>query len=169
MKIKNLLFGTLIMLLSANMASAQSMMGEPKVQFSKVVNKSADEMWETVRQMDKIDKYSSNIARVEWTGNMGKGGQRVCYTPDGKGYFKEKIVAYDDSGRSFSYSLLEGAPVKGMVNTIQIVDLGYGKCVFVFWSNYEQFMKNPQMTQDQFHAYMTSSLEEMTNKMAKDS
>ncbi len=168
MKIKNLLLSTLVLLFSTNLASAQSM-GAPKVQFSKVVNKSADEIWEKVRQMDKIDKYSSNIARVEWTGNMGKGGQRVCYTPDGKGYFKEKIVAYNESGRSFSYSLLEGAPVKGMVNTIQVVDLGYGKCVFVFWSHYEKFMKNPQMTQEQFHSFMNSSLEEMTEKMAKDS
>jgi len=168
MKIKNLLLAALVLLFSVNVASAQSM-GEPKVQFSKIINKSADEFWETVRQMDKIDKYSSNIAKVEWTGNMGEGGQRVCHTPDGKGYFKEKIVAYNESGRSFSYSLLEGAPVKGMVNTIQVVDLGYGKCVFVFWSHYDQFMENPQMTQEQFHAFMNNSLEEMTEKMTKDS
>ena len=168
MKIKNLLLSTIVILLSANLASAQSM-GEPKVQFSKIISTSADNFWETVRQMDKIDKYSSNIARVEWTGNMGKGGQRVCYTPDGKGYFKEKIVAYNESTRSFSYSLLEGAPVKGMVNTIQVVDIGYGKCVFVFWSHYEQFIENPQMTQEQFHAFMQSSLVEMTERMAEDS
>ncbi len=168
MKIKNLLFCTLILLLSANFVSAQSM-GEPKVQFSKIINMSADKLWKTVRQIDKIDKYSSNIARVEWTGKIGKGGQRVCYTPDGKGYFKEKIVAYNESAKSFSYSLLEGAPVKGMVNTIKVVDLGYDKCVFVFWSEYKQFIENPQMTQEQFHAFMTSSLEEMTEKMAKDS
>lgn len=167
MKIKNLLLSTFVILLSANLASAQSM-GEPKVQFSKIINKSADKFWKTVRQMDKIDKYSSNIARVEWTGNMGKGGQRVCYTPDGKGYFKEKIVAYNESAKSFSYSLLEGAPVKGMVNTIKVVDLGNSKCVFVFWSDYEQFVENPQMKQEQFHTFMISSLEEMTKKMARD-
>ena len=165
---KNLFLATLALLLSLNLATAQSM-GEPKVQFSKIINKSADKFWETVRQVDKIDKYSSNVARVEWTGNIGKGGQRVCYTPDGKGYFKEKIVAYNESARSFSYFLLEGAPVKGMVNTIQVVDLGYGKCVFVFWSHYDKFINNPQMTQEQFHAFMNSSLEEMTEKMAKDS
>ena len=168
MKIKNLLLSTIVLLLSVNFVSAQRM-GEPKVQFSKIINKSADKFWKTVRQMDKIDKYSSNIARVEWTGKIGKGGQRVCYTPDGKGYFKEKIVAYNESAKSFSYSLLEGAPVKGMVNTVKVVDLGKGKCVFVFWSDYEQFIENPQMTQEQFHAFMISSLEEMTKKMAKDS
>ena len=168
MKIKNLLLGTLVLLLSANLASAQSM-GEPKVQFSKVVNKSADKMWKTVRKLDQIHKYSSGVAKVDWRGNMGVGGERVCYTPDGKGFFKEKIVGYDESSRSFSYSVLEGAPVKGMTNFIQVVDLGYGKCILVWWSNYDEFMKNPQMTEDQFQAFMLSSIEEMTDKMAKDS
>ena len=168
MKTKNLILSTLTLLLSANLVSAQSM-GEPKVQFSKVVNMSADELWKTVRKLDQIHKYSSAITKVDWKGNMGVGGERVCHTPDGKGYFKEKIVAYDESSRSFSYSLLEGAPVKGMTNTMQVVDLGYGKCVLVWWSNYDEFMKNPQMTEEQFQAFMLSSLEEMTDKMARDS
>lgn len=168
MKIKNLLFGTLVLLISANSASAQSM-GASKVQFSKIVNKSADEMWKTVRKLDQIHKYSSAVARVDWNGNMGVGGERVCHTPDGKGFYKEKIVAYDESSRSFSYALLEGAPVKGMTNFMQVVDLGYGKCILVWWSNYDDFMKNPQMTEEQFQAFMLSSIQEMTDKMAKDS
>lgn len=168
MKIKNILLGIFVLLLSANMVSAQSM-GEPKVQFSKVVNKSADEMWTTVRKLDQIHKYSSGVAKVDWSGNMGVGGERVCHTTDGQGFFKEKIVAYDESSRSFSYSLLEGAPVKGMTNFMQVVDLGYGKCILVWWSNYDEFMKNPQMTEEQFQAFMLSSIEEMTDKMTKDS
>lgn len=82
-----------------NMSSAQEMEMTPKVQFSKIVNKSADDLWKTVRQLDQIHKYSSNIAKVDWKGNMGVGGERICHSPDGKGYFKEKIVAYDDSSR----------------------------------------------------------------------
>ena len=168
MKIKNLLLAALVLLLGADFASAQSM-GEPKVQYSKVVNKSADEMWKTVRKLDQIHKYSSTVAKVDWSGNMGIGGERVCHTPDGKGFFKEKIATYDESSRSFSYSLLEGAPVKGMTNFMQVVDLGYGKCILVWWSNYDEFMENPQMTEEQFQAFMLSSIEEMTDKMAKDS
>lgn len=168
MRIKHVFFSTLVLLLSANLASAQSM-DEPNVQFSKVVNKPADEMWKTVRQLDQIHEYSSTIARVDWSGNMGVGGERVCHTPDGRGFFKEKIVAYDESSRSFSYSLLEGAPVKGMTNFMQVVDLGYGKCILVWWSNYDEFIENPQMTEEQFQAFMLSSIEEMTDNMAKDS
>ncbi|WP_435577873.1 SRPBCC family protein [Gilvibacter sp.] len=168
MKIKNLLFAALMLLLSGYTASAQNM-GEPKVQFSKVINKSADEMWKTVRKLDQVHKYSSVIAKVDWNGNMGVGGERVCQTADGQGFFKERIVAYDESSRSFSYALLEGAPVKGMTNFMQVVDLGYNKCILVWWSNYDEFMKNPQMTEGQFQAFMLSSIEEMTDKMAKDS
>lgn len=153
----------------SNIINAQTMETTPKVQYSKIVNKSADDLWETVRQLDQIHKYSSSIAKVDWTGNMGVGGERVCHTPDGKGYFKEKIVAYDESSRSFSYSLLEGAPVMGMTNTMRVIDLGYGKSIMVWWSNYDKFMENPQMTEEQFQAFMLSSLEEMTLKMAKDS
>lgn len=151
-----------------SISHAQNHEMTPKVQFSKIVNKSADDMWETVRKLDEIHKYSSAIARVDWKGNMGVGGERICYSADGKGYFKEKIVAYDESSRSFSYSLIEGAPVKGMTNTMQVVDLGYGKCVLVWWSYYDEFIENPEMTEEQFQAFMINSLEEMTGKMAMD-
>lgn len=151
-----------------SISQAQNHEMTPKVQFSKIVNKSADDMWETVRKLDEIHKYSSAIARVDWKGNMGVGGERICYSADGKGYFKEKIVAYDESSRSFSYSVIEGVPVKGMTNTMQVVDLGYGKCVLVWWSYYDEFIENPEMTEEQFQAFMINSLEEMTGKMAMD-
>ena len=150
-------------------AESVSDMMRPKVQFSKIVYKPADELWNTVKQLDQVDKYSSAIAKVDWSGKMGVGGERVCHTPDGKGCFKEKIVAYDEQSRSFSYSLLEGAPVEGMTNFMQVVDLGFGKCVLVWWSNYDEFVKNPQMTEEQFQAFMLNSLEEMTAKMSKAS
>ena len=85
-----------------SISQAQNHKMPPKVQFSKIVNKSADDMWEIVRKLDEIHKYSSAIARVDWKGNMGVGGERICHSADGKGYFKEKIVAYDESSRSFS-------------------------------------------------------------------
>lgn len=47
---------------------------------------------------------------------MGVGGERVCYMLDGKGFFKEKIVVYDELLWSFLYFLFEGVLVKGMIN-----------------------------------------------------
>ena len=152
-----------------SLSQAQNHEMSPNVQFSKIVNRSADYMWEKVRKLDEIHKYSSVIVSVDWSGNMGVGGERVCHFPEGQGYVKEKFLAYDESSRSFTYSVIEGAiPVKGMTNTLQVVDLGYGKCILAWWSHYDQFIENPQVTEEQFHASIISSLEEMTARMAMD-
>ncbi len=136
------------------------------VTLTKVVETSADNVWGKLRQMDDIDKYSSTVANVKWTGNHGVGGQRVCTTPDGKGYFKESIVGFDDQGRTYTYALLEGVPVKGMVNNFKVVDLGYKKSMIVWTSSYEQFLKNPQMTEEQFLGFLNQSAGEMIANIA---
>lgn len=138
---------------------------EPKKTYSKVVNASADNVWTVIRRMDQVDKYSSGIARLEWTGNKGVGGSRVCYAPDGKGYFKENIVEYDDTNRTFSYAVVEGVPFKGMVNTWKVVDLGYQKSMVVWTSRYDQFIENPQMTLDQFMGFIDMSLNEFVGNV----
>lgn len=155
-----LLFG-----LSINQAQAQT--ADAKITWSKVVDASADDVWVLLREMDDVDKYSSGIARVVWTGNKGKGGERVCYPPKGQeGHFKEKIVAFDDNGRTFSYAVVEGIPVRGMENTFKVVDLGYKKSMVVWSSTFEEFMKNPQMTEEQFMGFIQMSLEEMVGNVA---
>lgn len=158
-----------VLVLTIGYSKAQQSKMTPKVQYSKIVNVPANKLWKVVRQLDQIDKYSSVIASVEYNGAIGKGGERVCHTADGKGYFKERIVAFNDKDKSYSYSLLEGAPVKGMINTMKVVDLGQGKSVLVWWSYYDEFIQNPQMTEEQFQAFMLNSIEELTQKMAMDS
>lgn len=162
---KNIALTIIIIMASITNGFGQATESTPKVQFSKIINKSASEFWQTVRELDQIDRYSSNIARVEWIGPRWQGGVRICYSPGDQGYFKEQIDSFDDEKMKFIYSLTEGAPVSGMTNTMQVVDLGNNKCVFIWWSNYDQFIENPQMTEEQFQQFMLSSLEEMTSKM----
>lgn len=168
MRIKNaiIVITLLVGMVSMNQVNAQQ--SDAKKTYTKIVDVSADEVWEILRKMDQIDKYSSTIARVEWKGNMGIGGSRTCYSPDGKGYFKENIVNFDDSRRTFSYSVVEGVPIKGMVNTWNVVDLGYKKSMIVWTSEYEQFMENPQMTKDQFMAFIDSSLNEFVGNVVME-
>ncbi len=139
---------------------------DANVTISKVVDASADDIWTLLRQMDDIDRYSSAIAQVTWTGQHGVGGQRVCTAPDGQGYFKESIVSFDDSNRSYSYALLEGVPTQGMVNSFKVVDLGYQKAMIIWTSNYDAFMENPQMTEEQFLAFIRQSVGEMIDNVA---
>ena len=157
-----------ILLSGMTVGSAFAQKMEPRKTYTKIVSVSADDAWTELRKLDQVDKYSSTIARVEWSGNMGVGGSRVCYSPDGKGYFKENIVAFDDANRSFTYSLVEGAPIKGMVNTWKVVDLGYQKSMIIWSSNYDQFMENPQMTEEQFMAFIDSSLNEYVGNIVAE-
>ena len=144
----------------------QAQKADANVTLTKVVETSADKVWSKLRQMDDIDKYSSVVAKVKWTGEKGVGGQRVCTSADGQGYFKESIIGFDDQNRTYTYALVEGVPVKGMVNSFKVVDLGYQKSMIVWTSNYEQFMQNPQMTEEQFLSFLNQSANEMIANVA---
>lgn len=168
MKIRNSIVMLAILISGVGVSSAFAQKMEPKKTYTKIVNVSADDVWTELRKLDQVDKYSSTIARVEWSGNMGVGGSRVCHSPDGKGYFKENIVAYDDTNRTFTYSLVEGAPIKGMVNTWKVVDLGYQKSMIIWASNYDQFMENPQMTEEQFMAFIDSNLNDYVGNIVAE-
>lgn len=153
-----------ILLLSFTAAAQNS---DAKFTHTQIVDASADDVWTVLRQMDDIDKYSSAIAKVEWTGDHGIGGQRVCTAPEGQGQYKESIVSFDDNARTYSYALIEGVPVKGMVNSFKVVDLGYKKSMVVWTSNYAAFMKNPQMTEEQFGGFIKMTIGEMVDNVAK--
>ncbi len=168
MNIKHSIFALILFLIGFNSNQVLAQGADAKFTHTKIINSSADAIWEIIRELDNVDKYSSNIAKVVFTGNKGVGGERVCTSPDGKGYFKEKILGYDDDNRLLTYAVTEGVPLKGLVNNMKIVDLGYNKSMLVFWSDYEAFMQNPQMTEAQFLGFMEMSLEEMITKMEAD-
>ena len=135
--------------------------GEPKVTKTKVINASADAVWEKLRVMDDLQKYSSHVAIVKWTGDHGVGGERKCLPPEGlEGYYLERIVNFNDEQRTYSYALVEGVPVKGMVNTFKVVDLGYRKSMIIWTSSFEQFLENPQMTEEQFLGFINQAVGE---------
>lgn len=128
------------------------------------INLSADKVWEEIREMDNIDQLSSFVSQVKWTGPKNVGGQRVCTAADGSGYFKEKITHFDDAGRTYSYQVVEGVPAKNMQNVIKVVDLGYNKSMIVWTSNFE-FVKNPNMTLEQFNNFLLTARKEMVSNI----
>lgn len=152
-------------LLVLSFTSLLAQKSDANVTITRVVDASADDVWGVLREMDDIDEYSSAIAKVEWTGNKGVGGQRVCTAPEGQGFYKEEIINFDDSGRTYTYAVKEGVPVKGMVNSFKVVDLGYKKSMIVWTSNFDEFIKNPQMTKEQFMGFMNQTLNEMVDNI----
>ena len=138
----------------------------PKIAASITADVSADKVWEHIRKLDNIDKVSSVVARVEWNGPKGPGGERKCTTLDGKGYFVEAIKSLDDNQRTYTWHVREGVPAKQVINSLRVVDLGYNKSMIVFNSNYD-FIENPNMTEEQFRSFLQTSISEiMTNYVA---
>ena len=134
--------------------------------FVKEVDRSADKVWEEIRKMDNIDVLSSFVSHVKWTGPKGVGGERVCTSADGQGYFRERVTGFDDKTRTYTYQVVEGVPAKNMNNMIKVVDLGYNKSMIVWTSAYE-FIQNPNMTQTQFENFLTTARVEMVDNIIK--
>ena len=128
---------------------------------TQIIEASADDVWEVVRDLDGLADISKFVARVEYTGPNDVGGQRTCYAPEGQGAYTEAILDLDDAARSYTYAVKEGVPAAGMVNAFKIVDLGYNKCMLVWTSNYEKFVDNPQMTEEQFGAFLDAAISDM--------
>ncbi|GMN06458.1 hypothetical protein MTsPCn5_18470 [Croceitalea sp. MTPC5] len=154
-----------IALFGFNQMNAQN--PDAKITNTLVVEASADDVWEVLRELDNIDELSSLVSKVQYTGDKAAGGTRVCTSPDGQGKFKESILAFDDAGRTYTYAVVEGIPASGVVNNFKVVDLGYKKSMIVWTSTYEKFMKNPQMNEEQFNGFLNMASKEMMGNVAK--
>lgn len=153
-------------LISFGLQQANAQNPDAKITITKVVDVSVDKMWGTIRDLDNLAQYSSVIAKVDYTGENGAGGVRVCTTPDGQGKFKENILAFDDVARTYTYAVVEGVPAMGLINNFKVVDLGFNKSMVVWTSGYDKFMTNPNMTEEQFLGFMRQSVGEIMDKMA---
>lgn len=138
----------------------------PDISYTLEVDASADRVWEEIRKMDNIDAVSSYVAKLTWKGNKGVGGERKCVAPDRKGYYVEKIQQFDDAQRTYQWQVVEGVPAKNVKNSFKVVDLGYNKSMIIFRSNFE-FMENPNITEEQFKAFLSSASAEIANNYAK--
>ncbi len=154
-----------IALFGLNQMNAQN--PDAKITNTQVIEASADDVWAELRKLDNIDELSSLVAKVDFTGPKGAGGSRVCTSPDGKGKFKENILAFDDANRSYTYQVVEGIPATGVVSNFKVVDLGYKKSMIVWTSTYEKFMENPQMNEEQFNGFLNMASKEMIGNVAK--
>ena len=106
-----------------------------------IINASANDVWKTIRTFDGVEKYLPMISHSEVDGK-GVGSTRTCTISgiEGQGDSKavEKLDYLNDDERTISYSILEiPMPVKDMVNTVQIKDLGNSKSEIIWKSRFE--------------------------------
>ncbi|MEO0527742.1 MAG: SRPBCC family protein [Bacteroidota bacterium] len=127
---------------------------------TKIINASADDVWQRLRTLDKIEELTPDYVGDSWvTGKVGVGAVRSCTNPGqtrktvDKPAYTETVVSYDDEKRFYAYAV-KGIPAKNMLNSFKVVDLGYKKCMVIWNSGGWTFIKNPQMTEGQFLGFM---------------
>ena len=140
---------------------------------SVVINASADDVWERLRQLDKLEEIVPSFLATSWIVDgvkPGVGAKRSCAAPGqpkGEASYTEQVIEYDDEKRFYSYAVIEGVPAKNMLNMFKVVDLGYKKCMVVWNSTGWEFIENPNMTKEQFMGFLSSAGDEMMTTLYK--
>jgi mxaD protein len=120
--IHSLAFAALASVSSLTLAAAP----ELKVSKSVDIAASADTVWSNVKNFDAINKWHPAFAKDEIISGKNNvvGAERLLTMGDG-GTIKEKLLGFDDKGRTFKYEILEGVlPVSDYKSTITVKSTG---------------------------------------------
>ncbi|WP_020566791.1 SRPBCC family protein [Neolewinella persica] len=124
---------------------------------------SADVVWGEVRKMDNMEHLSSQIDTVEWFGPKGVSGEGLMR--GGAHAFCERVTAFDDLQRSYSYEVAEGVPAKELTNTIRIIDEGYARCLLVWTSACGGFLPGAEMSEAEFAGFLSAARTEIVDTL----
>ena len=95
---------------------------------------SAATVWSTIGGFNALARWHPAIAKCEETKEQGATLRRL--TLHGGGTILERLEARDETGRSYTYSIVEGpVPAKGYRSTISVRDRSGGKGCTVEWSS----------------------------------
>ena len=139
---------------------------------SQMVEASADDVWERLRTLDGLEDFAPQHISDSWVHDKkapGVGCVRSCTAAGmkkGEASYSEKITKFSDAERFYQYEVFEGTPTVNMVNSLRVTDLGYKKSMVTWTSTRDGFVKNPQMTEDQFDAFLETAGQSVLNGLA---
>jgi mxaD protein len=102
---------------------------------SVIIKASPAKVWATIRDFDGLNKWHPGFASDELVsgGNAQVGAVRKLTIKDGPS-FTEKLLAYDDAGRSYRYQIVQSPlPITDYVSKITVRSEG-GGMTKVIWS-----------------------------------
>jgi hypothetical protein len=104
------------------------------VEVSETVAAPASAVWEVVRDFGGVTRWGGPMLQSCKVEGSGIGALRRFGLPGGA-TLTERLEAFDDAGRSLSYSIVEKSPipVKDYRSTIRVAEEGDGRCR-VHWS-----------------------------------
>jgi hypothetical protein len=96
----------------------------PKPYASAVINAQADTVWAYLRDFSNLDEWQPVIESCEIEGDTRPnevGAVRRLTAQGGQAVFRERLVAFDDAGRSFTYEFVDSPlPVRDYRSTIRV-------------------------------------------------
>ena len=138
-------------------------MAEVKVR--EQVAASAATVWELIRDFGDLLKWAAGIESCEVDG-AGIGAVRTLGIPGG-GSVVERLEAFDDQARSFSYSMLEPIvlPLKNYRATVQISEDGADRCTIDWSSSFEPVGAAEEQTLKMVRDIYTGSIASIKKKL----
>ncbi|MDH3688453.1 MAG: SRPBCC family protein [Gammaproteobacteria bacterium] len=104
-----------------------------KVRMSSHVNVSAGKLWELIGGFNALPDWHPAVEKSE----LEEGGQVRRLSVAGGGIIVERLVASDDNGHSYSYSIEDSPlPVANYTSELRVKDAGDG-CEIEWSSNFE--------------------------------
>jgi len=107
-----------------------------KILVKKVINASANDVWNTIRSFEAVERYVPIITSSTVKGS-GTGAQRTCSVQfgDQKGKILEIIDNLDDENKILQFSIVEAPlPFQGVQLNMQVKTLDKTKSEFQVWS-----------------------------------
>ena len=95
---------------------------------SVLLDASADEVWDIVKDFGALDKWHPAVTKTNLVVGEAtlRGAERVLTIGNYEGMVRETLTAYSDEDRSFSYviNLTDALPVKDYASTVSVVEVG---------------------------------------------
>ena len=111
-----------------------------KVSKEITIDAPADQVWQKIRNFDGLATWHPALASDQIVAgkNNEVGAERLLTLKDG-GTIKEKLLAFDDKGHSYKYSILEGVlPVSDYTSTISVKSAGKDKSTVTWSGNFKR-------------------------------
>jgi hypothetical protein len=109
----------------------------PKPYASTIINVPADTVWSYIRDYANLDEWLPSIETCEMEDAARPdqvGAVRRLTASGGEAVFRERLVSFDDEGRSYAYEFLESPlPVHTCRATIRVAPVTDNGQAFVEW------------------------------------
>lgn len=109
---------------------------------STTINASADVVWAKTKDFNNLNGWHPAVAKteiVEGTNNTAGAVRVLTLAGDTPATIKEKLVAFDDAGKTYKYEIVEGVlPVTGYSSTFTVTADGADKSTVTWASTFKR-------------------------------